>query len=120
MSLSCSCPEWEGEEGTWAYFVPNDFSIFTGKRRKRCGSCNNLIEIGSKCLKFNRIRNPITEIEEKICGEEISMPPLFMCEQCGEQYLNLDALGYCISPIDCVPDLLNEYHELTGFKKEKI
>ncbi len=113
--LSCSCPDWEGEPGTWAFYKPVDFSIFNEKRRKRCSSCNELIDIGSNCLTFPRVRSAYTEIEERISGEEILMAPLFMCEKCGEIYLNLAEAGYCLIPTDEMTEALKEYWELAGF-----
>lgn len=114
--LSCSCPEWDGEPGTWAFFEPKDFVIFNSKRRKRCSSCTDLINIGAECLEFERLRSAYTEIEERILGEEIIAPPLFMCEKCGEIYLNLKDAGYCMSPVDVMQECLKEYWEMTGFR----
>jgi len=113
--LSCSCPEWEGGPGTWSFYAPEYFIPFVAARRKRCCSCRNLIDIGADCLEFPRVRAAYTEIEERISGEEIEMSSLFMCEKCGENYLNLEAVGYCFAPTDDMRDCLKEYHELTGF-----
>jgi len=118
MGLSCSCGDWEGEPGSWTYFDPEDFIKFSKARRKRCSSCKKLIGIGDDCLEFLRERAPYTEIEERICGEEIPMSPLFMCEHCGEIYLNLSAVGYCLSPDNSMDEYLMEYHELTGFSQQ--
>ena len=113
--LSCECREWDGEKGTWAFESPDNFSTLETKRRKRCSSCVELIDIGADCLKFWRVRAPYTDIEERIKGEEISMPPLYMCEKCGEIYLNLEAIGYCFAPTDGMKESLATYWKLTGF-----
>lgn len=115
MGLSCSCPDWDKEPGTWCFFPPDDFTVFQGKRRKRCCSCNELIEIGALHLEFHRERAPYNDIEERILGEEIPMMPLRMCESCGETYLNLSAIGYCLVPTDDMRECLAEYWEETGF-----
>jgi len=115
MSLYCSCPEWNREPGTWEYYPPNDFTKLKTKRRKRCQSCNMLIDIGADCIKFRRNRAPYNEIERDIKGDEIAIAPLYMCEACGEIYLNLEDAGYCFNPCDDMNDCLREYHELTGF-----
>ncbi len=114
--LSCTCSEWDGDPGSWWYFIPNDFVQLNTKRRKRCSSCKELIDIGADCLEFERERYPYTDIEEKISGSEIDMPPLWMCEKCGEIYLNLQDIGYCLGPQDDMREALVKYHELTGFK----
>ena len=115
--LSCSCPEWDGEYGTYCYFIPNDFSKFELKRRKRCKSCGDLINIGSDCIEFERIRSPYSEIEERINGEEIPAASFFWCEKCAEIFFNLTAIGYCLTPTDCAIETLEEYWELTGFSE---
>lgn len=114
--LSCSC---DLESDDWYYYSPDDFSIFEKKRRKRCCSCNGLINIGSQCVRFMRYREPITEIEERIEGDEVSLASWYMCEWCGEMYFNLDAVGYCIYLGDSMKEMLEDYWEITGFKPDK-
>ncbi len=113
--LSCICPEAD-EPGSWWYFTPDDFTRLDTKRRRRCSSCKELIDIGAECLKFRRERSAYDDLEEEIKGSEIDMPPLWMCEKCGEIFLNLEDVGYCLNPMDDMRDALAEYHELTGFK----
>ena len=121
MSLSCTCYEYDGEPGSWAFYPPDDFTPLQTKRRKRCSSCGSLIDIGAECLLFLRTRCPNSEIEEKIygAGVEIPMSNLYMCAECGEIYLNLEAAGYCLSPEDDMFENLHEYWETTGFDPKK-
>ena len=118
MSLSCTCyVDEDSEPGSWYYYPPDDFIKFSEKRRKRCCSCKELINLGSDCLEFARCRSPYTEIEEKISGDEIVISSWFMCDKCSEQYLNLTDIGYCVDLEDNMLELLKEYQELTGFNK---
>lgn len=114
MSLSCSC-EWDGEN--WAYIEPDDFTTLKTSKRKRCSSCKELIPKESLVLKFERIRYAKTEVEEKIYGDdtEIGLAPFYMCEDCGDQYFNLSALGFCINIEENMFDLLKEYREEYNF-----
>ena len=114
--LSCSGPYAFEDCGKWYYCSPNDFSLFDRKKRVRCCSCNTLIEIGAQCVKFFRRRCPRSDIEEKIYGSEIKLAPWFMCERCGEIFLNLDSLGYCIWLGENMQENLEDYWRLTGFK----
>lgn len=118
MSLSCTCAEWEGDG--WAWRCDNDFTVLEGKRRKRCCSCKDMISIGAQCVELKRIRYPRTEVEERILGEcaETQMASWYLCENCGEIYLNLDALGYCYNIGDDLREDLKEYHAVTGFVPE--
>ena len=114
MPLSCSCDfdGYEYEPGSWYFdyfFLDNvDFEPLKTSRRKRCCSCNELIDIGSPCIRHTRVRYPYTEAEARINGyfdlensleneATISMADLFQCEKCGEIWLNLHSFGLFIS-----------------------
>lgn len=116
--LSCSCDYELDSPGAWAYYPPKDFTKLDTKRRKRCCSCGQLIDVGGECLNFQRERAAYTDIEVRISGEIVGMAPLYMCEACGEIFLNLDALHYCLDITKPMAGYLDEYHRLTGFKKE--
>lgn len=113
--LTCSCDFELEEPGQWQFYCPTDFSVFQAKRRKRCCSCKALIDIGAPCLRFDRERLPCTEIEEKIEGDLIEMAPLWMCEQCGEIYLNLSDIGYCLDITKRMSEYLKDYWEITEY-----
>jgi len=116
--LSCSCGEWDGDG--WTYTSYGDFSTLNTKRRRRCCSCKELIDVGSLCLEFERYRYPNNEIEIRIYGDdaaEVYLASWYMCENCSEIYLNLDALGYCLEINLNMNDYLKEYQEMTGFFK---
>ena len=114
MGLSCGCSEWDGEGEGW--YPPRNISTLQTKKQKRCTSCNELIAVGSPSYMFKRFRAPKTDIEMRIYGDgaEIALAPAFMCEKCGDQFMNLDALGFCIHLGDNMFDLLEEYRENYG------
>jgi len=116
--LSCSCGEWDGD-GV-GHYAPNDFTVLKTKRRKRCISCKAFIDIGAPCLEFERMRYPKDDIEIKIYGDdafEIELASVWMCEKCGETYLNLSEIGYCLDIDYSMEGYLKSYQEMTGFKK---
>ena len=117
--LSCTC--YFDDDAEWYFIPPNDFSKLKGKRRKRCCSCKELINFETPCLEFIKFRYSQNDIEDRIYGEgnEIYMAPWWMCEWCGEMYLNLDALGYCHYLGDSIKEAMEEYWELTGFKPKE-
>lgn len=110
--LSCSCDDYFD---TW-YYPPDDFSKFDRKRRKRCVSCKELIDIGSDCIEFEMFCSPRSDIEESIWGDEVPMASKYMCEKCGEIFLNLSALGYCITIGNNIKEDLEDYWDMTGFE----
>ena len=57
----------------------------------------------------------MSDIEERIYGDEKELASWYLCGDCGERYLNLQALGYCISLDDNMQELLEEYWSETGF-----
>lgn len=119
MSLSCTCDEWEGANGYWSFRDDEVFSVYTGKRRTRCRSCGSVIAPGDEIVLIEMVRYPLTDIEERICGDEIPLAPYRFCHKCGEISLNLDAYGYCVDITKPMVDLLHEHWELTGFDPKR-
>lgn len=94
------------------YFYHNDkFSKLETKKRKRCCSCNNLINIGDTIISFERARKSLTDIEERIYGDEVSLANHYMCEKCFEIYLNLMDIGYNIDIDQNMNEYLKEYFQ---------
>jgi hypothetical protein len=117
MPLTCSCDEWDGEG--WYYINPTDFINLKTKYRRRCCSCNIKINLESLCLIFTRHRGVEDNEEYNILGEDaiIDISSWYMCEKCGEIFLNLNAIGYCIDIQNNMFDLLDEYQDVSGFKR---
>ena len=119
--LSCSCSyndEYDGDG--WTYYIPIDFTILETKRRRRCRSCNELIDVGARCVEFERFQYPQNETQCDIMGGwdlEMDLASYYHCESCGEKYLNLTAAGYCLHITDDMRKAMKDYHEMTGFKK---
>lgn len=123
MPLSCSCDfDYEFEPGDWYYMGDScDFIELNTTRRQRCQSCKELISIGEFCVSFERLRYPYNDIEAKIYGffdaedamlneASIRIADHYICEKCGEIYLNLGSVGFdCISPRENMPGLLRDY-----------
>lgn len=111
--LSCSCYD---DYDSWYSPVPDDFVKFTHSRRKRCISCGKLIDIGTDCLEFNMWRTPYNWVEENIYDDEVPLANQYMCESCGEIFLNLTDLGYCLEIGHNIKEDLRDYWDMTGFK----
>jgi len=111
--LSCSC---DTDYCDWFYYSPEDFTELKTKRRRRCISCNRLIWLGNPCLQFERYRDPRGYYEENRFGDEVPMSAVYMCDECGEIFLNLTAIGYCINLGGHMKDALEEYWDITGFE----
>ena len=115
--LSCSCDFDPSDYGSY-YYCPTDFSKLSTSRRKRCCSCRESINISAIVVKFDTYRQPRSVIEERCKGEEVQLASRYMCEKCGEIFLNLTALGYCVSLGESMSDALLDYHEMTGFNQD--
>jgi len=115
MSLSCSC-EYDLDPGQKYCYPSDDYSILETKRRKRCPSCKQLIDIGATVGKFD-VRRTVSEneIEIAILGEdgEVKLAPVYLCEPCFDLYLTFQELGFCaISPWDNLREEAKEYNAL--------
>ncbi len=109
MNLSCECGEWDSEwdnNGEW-WYIPRDLSLLHFARKK-CSSCKKIIKVSETCLKFERAK-------DDEWGDEVEIEPHFMCKHCGEIFLNLTDIGYCLEINANMDKDLAEYHKITGF-----
>ncbi len=105
MPLSCDC-----SSDFDVYFIASqEYSIYSFKRRRRCKSCSDLININSLCLEIRRFTT-IDEYDDKYLGM------VYYCEKCADIYFNLQALGYCTYLNDNMKYLLKEYQLLNEKK----
>lgn len=118
MSLSCYCNEWDGEG--WYFFDPDDFSTLETKRFRRCCSCGAKIAPGATVAKFQREREAVSDIERAVVGDEVSLAPWFMCEECAGLYFSLTELGFCINlGGDSMKELVAQYSEMQRARRAK-
>lgn len=116
MSLTCGYNELELEPGQTVYYYPKDFEKLEGKRRKRCTSCNKMIDIGSFVVPVYWFKVPENDIEINIYGEDGEIPraTTYLCETCGEIHLNLLDLGYHVYYNDDMRQALKDYHAIVA------
>ena len=103
MSLTCEC----FDDYEWFYIAPDDYSLLETKRRRRCESCKQLIDLNTLCLEFECYYTNEN-------GDEIYTADKYMCERCGDLFYSLDALGFCLSLGDDMRELVREYGEVYG------
>lgn len=108
MSLSCSC-DFDPEPGNIVWYAPLDYSELSTPKRKRCCSCESLIDLGAVSARFERYKIAETEIEENIHGEEVPRAAWYMCEECADLYFSLTELGFCFFIGDNMRELAQEY-----------
>ena len=114
--LSCDCFY---DFSKWYCDAPDGFIIYKRLIGKRCCSCGKMVKYGDICAKFPRYREVRSDIEERIYGDDVPLAPYYMCEKCGEIYLNLSVLGFYLDIEESMTEALSNYWELTGFKKEE-
>jgi len=109
--LSCSCDFGPGD-CDWYYVHPHDYAVLQTKRRRRCASCRELINVGDTITAFERWRDVRDDVEESIYGDDGQVPlaSMYHCERCADLYFSLYELGFeCISPNEDVRELVKEY-----------
>ena len=106
--MMCECDS----DADWFYIAGEDFAPLATKRRKRCSSCNALIDVGADALAFNCWRSPTTDIEEDIYGEEVPLATKYHCEECGGLFMALSERGYCIDPCENMRELAREHGQI--------
>ena len=110
--LSCNC-DYDDDDFDEFYYEPNNYSFFKKFRRKRCISCQELIEYNSLVAEFKRFRIPHSEIEERIYVDFVPLAAHYMCEACTDIYFNLRDLGFCVDIWENMNDVLEEYKKLS-------
>ena len=115
MSLSCGC---DVDDYSWWYIPDEWFASLQTKRMRKCTSCGEKIAVGDECLKFDRFRRPDCEYEDSRFRDEVPLAPHYMCEKCGEIFLNLNAYGYCITLGGDIREDLRDHWAATGFKPQ--
>lgn len=113
MPLSCDCGL-DDLDVAWYYWPPNDYSIMPQRRaRKRCVSCDELIDHGATVAEFHRSRFANGDYEESRFGEgdpeAVTLASVYLCERCADLYFSLDDLGFCVSPYEDQRELVREY-----------
>lgn len=97
MSISCACDvDYEMHEDSWAYRHKKEFQKLKTKRRQRCRSCRELIDVGDDCGILNRSRLARSDIEERIHGDEVEIASWYLCETCYGLMLSVEAAGGCV------------------------
>ena len=123
MSLTCDCDiDWCPDAGDWYWCgIVGDYKPLNTKRRKRCCSCEKLIDLGSLVIEHGRVRTPKDDVEINIYGDDGSIPlaSSWMCEKCSDHFFSLEALGYCVDPKENMEGLLTEYINKDKHKKEE-
>lgn len=112
MSLMCGCDvDWDPEPGDWYWNGVRGYAPLPFKRRRRCCSCGDRIEIGALAVEHTRVKIPDDDVEVSIYGEdgEVPLASDWMCEKCGDLYFSLSDLGYCVNPQDNMHEVLREY-----------
>ena len=111
MSISCGCDWWDDPEW-WAWI--QEAAPLATKRARRCMACKAKIPVGQIAYEVSRTRYPAHEIEERIYGDEVPMPPRWLCEDCGDIYESLTELGVCVALDEPMRAQLAEFHQLYG------
>jgi hypothetical protein len=97
MGLSCFC-----DEDSFDYYAHPEKNFKISAKKAVCHSCKKTIEAGEFILVFGT-----WTIDES--GDEIYGDDLVFCEKCGEYYLNLEDLGFCVNLEDNMIELVTEY-----------
>ena len=120
MPLSC-----DYEDDVFDYYADPDENFSTAKQDCKCESCGKKIKAGETVVRFHCWRpadpdsgNP-EDIQADEDGDDVHLPDEFHCERCGEIYLNLHEIGYCLCISEHMPSLLKEYQKMIGFDPEK-
>lgn len=115
MPLTCSCQD--ADDAEWWWFAPEDYSILSTPKGRRCKSCNTLISVGATVAAFQRERHSQEDVEYRVYGDDFPLATWYLCETCADLYFSLSELGFCVSPDENMLELCREYGEMTRRKR---
>lgn len=120
MPLSCVCSDDGGEPGDHLWYIPDDYRTLETRRRQRCCSCKELIDLGAVVAEVPRFKVPDTDVECEIYGDdgEILLASHYLCEVCADLYFSLTELHFCVDPHENQRELVKEYSALYGPEKQ--
>ncbi len=118
MPLTCECDYGDDDEYAWYYTPPTDYATLGTRRRCRCSSCNELIDVGAVVAEFSRYRYAKDDVEEKIHDyNEIYLATYYLCERCADLWFSFRELGFeCVSPGENMLELAKDYAATYGPK----
>ena len=108
--LSCKCA-FDGDAESY-YSCNHDFTVLQTSTKKRCQSCQKLINKDATVVKFDRWRDPRSDVEENIYISEVPLAPWYYCEECGGLWLTLSGLGYCLKIGNNIQNDMEDYRKL--------
>jgi hypothetical protein len=109
MGLSCECGIGDGDYA-WYYSPKKEQTPLTTSKRRRCQSCNCLIDVGSLCLEFERWKEICDTYGDPLRDEYLASH--YECEECSDLRENLEELGFCVDLGDNIRDLTKEYAKM--------
>ena len=95
MSVTCAC-DYGYDGGSWWYEHDREFTVLKTRKRRRCWSCNELIDIGAECGILSRFRAPLSDVEESIYIDIVPLAPAHLCEECYGLLLSVEEAGGCV------------------------
>lgn len=110
MMLSCYC-EYDYDGDGWYWDNQRLMIMPPVARRKPCRCCGALINWGEQVYEFSRARWPNHDIEERIHGDEVILPPWYTCEECSDLISAVSDLGFCWDWGTSIKDQIAEYRE---------
>ncbi|MEY2342085.1 hypothetical protein AB4090_08260 [Acidithiobacillus sp. IBUN Pt1247-S3] len=110
MSLHCHCEGMDDSSAEWWYDRYAQLDTFNGKRSTHCRSCRYRLKPGAQVYRFTRWRDPNSDIEERIHGDEVPLAPWYHCLDCQAIYVRLEQIGVCVDLGDDMREILDEFN----------
>ncbi len=118
MSLSCSCGDFDGDG--WYYEWTPEFKPLKTRNARKCCSCGAKIKPGDDATEFRRQRGPVTDIEERIHGDEVPLASWWMCETCGGLAMAIEETGMCFTLGESMKQQIADYRAEESAVKRRM
>lgn len=110
MSISCGCGD--VEDAAWYYYPHGSNVVLNSGRSRRCKSCSAKLMDGDRARRYTRFRQPRSDIEERIYGDEVPLAPYHHCPECAAIYDALSNADVCVELGSDLREDLEEFNAL--------
>ena len=110
MTISCAI-ECDGAAWWWSFGLR--LFVYDKNRGKRCCSCGSMVRRDARFMRIDRWRACVSDIEERIYGDEFPLSAWVVCEQCAPILVKLSKMNVDVDLGGSnLHDLLSEFEAL--------
>ena len=112
MTISCAV---DCDGAAWWWSANMRLLPYDKNRGKRCCSCGDMVCRGAQYIQVERWRECVSDIEQRIYGDEVPLASWVICESCAPIFVKLHEMNVDVYLGDSnLHDILVEFEAIYG------